>query len=161
MSFKHILAITFLSITTFCVVIIAGAMPINNIRLFTIQNQFNKIHSKDIAQSRLLTRKAEVSHWGESNICDYHLGHFRASSLSKEEIKKAYEGLTTSSFKGDENSPLEVQVFFSYEDWMGPYYWSDWWEDNMHKFNLAPNETPYLVFVGSGGHSAAGDIRCH
>lgn len=139
-------------------------IPIHNYHLHFIEDQFTEINTRNLAQSRLLSKKAAVDHWGNSNLCDYYAGQFRASTLSQEEIKKNYEGLTIPSYKGDENSPLNIEVIFLDEEWFksqDSYYWSDWWEENSLGVNLQANETPYLVFVSSDSHPGVGDIRCN
>jgi len=127
-----------------------------------IRNQFEKINSSSVAESRFLAKKSEVAHWGNSNLCDYYVGQFRASPLSKTEIEKAYESLIIPSFMGDKNSPLELEILFTDNEWFidNPYYWYQWWQDNMNKFEVLPGETTYLVYAISDSHNPGWDLRC-
>ena len=136
--------------------------PFNTYKLAIIRRNFNEMNNKNIAQSRLIKNKSEVAHWGNSNMCDYYVGQFRVSNLSKEEIEKAYEGLRIKSFRGDKNTPLELDLLFTDDEWFreNAYYWSPWWQENSRRFDIRPEENAYLVYVISDGHSHIGDFRC-
>ena len=156
------MTIVFLIIGLFILTMVAG-IPINNIKLFVIRNQFEKLNSQNIAQSRLLAKRSVVGHEGASNLCDFYTGQFRASPLLKADIEIAYENLTISSFWGDENSPLKLEILFTDDEWFidNLYSWYQWLRDNSNKFDIRPGENTYVVYAISLSHPPGWDLRCH
>ena len=152
-----------ISIILWIVALWFSMIPFNNYKLSVIRRQFDHVNSSGIAQSRLLAEKSEVAHWGNSNLCDYYVGQFRASPLAKAEIEKAYENLTISSFKSDKNSPLKLGILFTDDEWFidNSYYWYQWWQDHSGQLNIRPDENTYLAYAISDSYDALGDIRCH
>lgn len=158
-SIIYLLLFLVLFIVAWVIFNMVWAIPFHNYRLWVIERQFADLNSEVLPNSKLLLKKAEVSHWGNSNLCDYFVGQFRASSLTKEKIENAYDGKTIKSYADDGNSPLEIKVFTAREDWMEPYFWEDSWEELEDELNA--EEHLYLVFASSDSHSPDGDIRCH
>jgi len=153
-------------VTVFCAIIlfVAGItlkMPLHNYRLWVLQRNFNStMKSAHPVPSELRVEVAEFGNLGNSNHCDYLVGEFRSSTLSKEQLKQAYAGITTLSF--DKISPLPVEVYFTDEDiFEEDYLWSGWLSKYLPDQHNSSGENTYLIFTSSDMHSPAGDIRCH
>jgi len=166
MNYGQILTlVTFLMISLIIFLFILSGLamiPINNVRLLIIRNQFERLNSQDIAQSRILGQDSKIGHEGASNYCDFSVWEFRASLLSREEIEKAYQNFTLKSFWGDKNTPLEVDLLFTDDEWFtSSYYWRGLWEQDEIQEKIRPGELSYVVFTSSDSHSHFGDIRCY
>ncbi len=137
-------------------------MPLHEYRLWVLQKRFYaSIAATNPTDSRLISKMAHVGNFGNSNHCDYIAGQFRASKLSREEIQKAYAGVSTPSFSSDTNAPLPVEIYFTDEDIFELSPWSDWYDEHLPAVRAAKKESVYLVFGLSQMHPYFGDIRCY
>lgn len=155
-----------LGIAVFCLIIwfiavTTWKMPLHNYQLWILQKHFRltmrPIHPP---QSELRTEVAEFGNLGNSNHCDYLVGEFRSSVLSKEELKRVYAETAILSF--DKVSRLLVEVYFTDEDvFERDYLWSGWLSKYLPNQPYAPEGNTYLVFASSDLNPPDGDIRCH
>jgi len=149
----------------FCLLIlfmlsITWKMPIHNYRLWAMQRHFrSSMHPVHPTPSQLRSEMAEFGLFGNSNHCDYFVGEFRSSPLSKEVLRQAYAVVATSSFIGDRL--LETDVYFVDEDVFTHYPWSGWLEKYLPNHPRIAHENTYLIFSEDAGNSPNGDFRCH
>ena len=156
-------------IVVFCVILlyviaVTWGIPIHNYRLWVLQKNFRStVQPLHPAQSQLRAEMAEFGNFGNSNHCDYMVGEFRSSSLSKEAVMRAYAGAIVPSFSShDKNSPLPVEVYFTDEDiFHNDYTWSEWLSKYLSRKPATSDKNTYLVFTSSDMHPPDGDIRCH
>jgi len=135
-------------------------MPFHAYQLWAMQRRFRSdMHSIHPAESQLRAEMAEFGNFGNSNHCDYFVGEFRSSPLSKKEILKRYAAIATSSFVG--NRLLETGVYFIDEDIFTDHPWSQWLEKYLPAHRHVMNQNTYLIFSEDEGNSPVGDIRCH
>lgn len=153
-------------IAVFCIIIFFVAdmtwlMPFHNYQLWRMQRSFRStMRSTHPAQSQLITEMAEFGNFGESNHCDYFVGEFRFSTLSKEEILKKYAAIATSSFIG--NRLIETNVYFIDEEFFKKdYLWSEWLSKYLPDRRHITNENIYLIYSEDAMNPPYGDIRCH
>ena len=152
-------------IVVFCAIIlfVAGItlkMPIHNYQLWNMQRKFRSgMQSVHPAQSKLLAEMAEFGNFGESNHCDYMVGEFRSSPLSKEELLKNYAAVITSTFVGDRL--IETGVDFIDEKGFTYDPLSAWLEKYLPHRHYSTNENMYLIYFEDAMNPPDGDIRCH
>lgn len=146
-------------------VISTWKIPLHNYRLHILQKHFRETTSPfHPVQSELLVEMAEFGNFGQSNHCDYQVGEFRSSPLSREEVARVYANTGVLSF--DTTSHLPTEIYFAEElsnaeRW---WPWDEWLQKYIHGRSLVPGENDeniYLVFVASNMHPPDGDIRCH
>lgn len=139
---------------------ITWKMPIHNYQLSKMQKHFRStMQSVHPAPSELRAEVAEFGNFGNSNHCDYFIGEFRSSHLSREEILRKYAAVATSSFVGDRL--LEVGVYFLDEDIFMDHPLSEWLEKYLPNNRDIMNKNTYLIFTEDAGNPPDGDIRCH
>lgn len=150
----------------FCIIIwfvaaITWKMPSHNYQLWKMQRNFRSaMQSVHPAQSQLLTEMAEFGNFGESNHCDYIVGEFRSSPLSKEELLNKYAAVATSSFIG--NRLMETGIYFTDEEFFEKdYLWSKWLSKYLPDRRHITNENTYLIYSEDAMNSPDGDIQCH
>lgn len=140
-------------------------VPVHNAHLRAFERSFESVLHP--TQSTLHARHAEFGNFGNSNHCDYFVGEFRSSRLSRAEIEQHYRGMTIhppdtklSVWDGDPPTQSEIEVYFSNAGIWGSWPWSEWLQDDLHFFS--DNEkTVYLVFAEEDGYPPLGDFRCH
>lgn len=151
--------ITFGAIVLFTVAI-TWKMPLHNYQLWKMQRNFRStMQSIHPVQSELRAEMADFGNFGNSNHCDYMVGEFRSSHLSKEKLRRAYAAVATSSFIG--NRLVETDIYFTDEDIFTHYPWSEWLEKYIPDNRGAANENTYLIFSEDDGNPPDGDIRCN
>lgn len=140
---------------------ITWKMPLHNYQLGNMQRHFRStMQSVHPAQAKLLAEMAEFGNFGESNHCDYMVGEFRSSPLSKEEILKKYTAVATSSFIG--NRLIETGIYFIDEEFFKKdYLFSGWLEKYLPDRRHITNENIYLIYSEDAMNPPDGDIRCH
>lgn len=140
-------------------------IPLHNYQLHVLQKHFrDTIQPIHPAQSKLIVEMEEFGNFGQSNHCDYQVGEFRSSPLSKEEVVRAYANTSVLSF--DMTSYLPTEIYFAEEllnaeKW---WPWNEWLQKYIPGRSLASDETGvniYFVFVASEMHPPDGDFRCH
>lgn len=145
--------------------ILTWKMPLHNYQLYVLQRHFydtmQPIHP---AQSKLIAEMAEFGNFGNSNHCDYQVGEFRSSPLSREEVTRAYANTSVLSF--DKTSHLPTEIYFAEEllDAGKWWPWDEWLQKYIPGRSLVLGENKeniYLVFIASEMHPPDGDIRCH
>ena len=152
-------------VAVFCVIIwfvlaITWKMPIHDYQLRVLQKHFRStMQTVHPAQSELRAEMAEFGNFGNSNHCDYFVGEFRSSPLSKEELLQGYASVATSSFVG--NRLIEIGVYFIDADIFTHYPWSEWLEKYLPNDKHITNQNTYLIFSEDEGNPPDGDIRCH
>ncbi len=135
-------------------------MPFHAYQLRIMQIRFRStMHSLHPVGSQLLAEMRQFGNFGNSNHCDYLVGEFRSSHLSKEALRQRYAAVATSSFVGDRL--LEVDVYFIDDDIFTHYPWSRWLQEYLPHERPPINENTYLIFSSNDGNPPDGDIRCH
>ena len=135
-------------------------IPIHVYQLWAMQRDFrSSIAPMHPPESYLNAEVAEFGLFGNSNHCDYFVGEFRSSPLSKEKIRQTYASVITSTFVG--NRLLEKDVYFTDEDIFTHYPWSDWMEKYLPDYHPVAYAQTYLIFSEDAGNPPDGDIRCH
>lgn len=139
---------------------ITWKIPFHQYQLWKMQRNFRSqmrpVHPKE---SNLIAEVREFHSSGMSNHCDYLVGEFRSTMLSKEAVLHAYAGVVTSSFIG--NRLVETDVYFSDEDIFMHDPWDKWLEKYLPDHSSLMHENAYLIFSSDDGNSPEGDIRCH
>jgi hypothetical protein len=141
------------SIIILFILFFAWKMPFNNVYLTMFQYDFNKsINQLNPMQSNLIAEAAEVSNWANGNQCEFLVGQFRSSALSKEEIEKIYpyDFFTAGVYFFDNNKE---------EDYGTP--WRNWKERYLENYKYKEGENVYLVWKSKTDYNVSGDIRCH
>lgn len=125
-------------------------IPFNNYHLMIFRDDFHKfVDQLHPRQSTYIAEIAETGNLGAaSNHCDFLVGEFRSSSLSKETLKGVY-------FKDSMSSG----VYFIDEDIFMQTPWSEWKEKYLKDYKLKNNENVYLVWISNDDNSPDGDIR--
>ena len=149
-----------LCIIALFIIAITGTMPFHNYRLWMMQKQFRSaMQAVNPAQSELRAEMKEFGNFGNSNHCDYFVGEFRSSPLSKEELLQRYASVATSSFVG--NRLIEIGVYFIDADIFTGYPWSEWLEKYLPDKKHITNQNTYLIFSEDADNPPDGDIRCN
>lgn len=144
------LAIIIVGSFTLVVLFFIWKMPFNNYKLEVLRKDFGKSIVKfHPAESKLLTEAAEVGNWADGTYCEFLVGQFRSSSLSKEELEKIYP---------DDFSTAGVYFIDGNEPFDSPWY--EWKEKYFKDYKPKDNETIYLVWKADYDNSPDGDIRC-
>jgi len=144
------LAIIIVGGVVLIILFLTWKMPFNSYKLITFQKNFeqsiNKLHP---AESRLIAKVAEVGNWTDGTYCEFFVGQFRSSPLSKEELEKKYpyDFFTTGVYFFDDNENLGSP-------------WSDWKEKYLKNYKTKEGENIYLVWISNDDNSPDGDIRC-
>jgi hypothetical protein len=143
--------IIFLTII-YLVLIVTWKIPYNNLYLKIFQESFNTfinpIHPKE---SNLLAEAAELGNWSDGTYCQFIVGEFRSSSLSKEAIRQFY-------FKESMSSGVYFIDGINDNDTINNP-WHEWKEKYLKNYKPKENENIYLVWM-SEDKSPNGDIRC-
>lgn len=111
-------------------------------------------------ESHLLAEMAEFGNFGNSNHCDYFVGEFRSSPLSKEKIREKYAAVATSSFIKDRLIETGVD-FIDEEFFKTDYLSSEWLDKYLPDRRHITNENIYLIYSEDAMNPPDGDIRCH
>lgn len=102
-------------------------MPLNNFKLERLERNFHILASRHPADSELLSKRKYVGalYPGDSYSCSYFVGEFRASALTREDIRNAYAEITIPYFR--RGTELPVHVRFADEGFLDdPWYaWRD------------------------------------
>lgn len=142
--------IIFLAVILF-ISILTWKIPYNNLYLKIFQKSFNTIVSPmHPAQSNLIADVAEIGNWANGAQCQFFVGQFRLSTLSKESIKRSY-------FKESVSSGVN----FIEEDIFNHSPWFKWKEKYLKNYKLKENESVYLIWTADEDSLPDGDIRCH
>lgn len=151
-----------------CIAFIAALtwkIPIHNANASTFHKNFSAVmHPK---KSRILTPMADFANFGNSNHCDYFIGEFRVSSLSRTELILQYEEQTIAPpngqngiRNGDPHRESSIEILFTDSETFRHWPWSEWLDSVQH-FSPEPEETIYLVYALASGYPPGGDYRCH
>lgn len=140
-------------------------VPRHNANVRTFQKNFSTvIHPKE---SRVLTPLTDVGNFGNSNHCDYFVGEFRVSPLSKEELVQHYvmqliapPDTQNGVWAGDPPSESKIEVSFTDSERFRWWPWSEWLHA-AEPFVPEQGETAYLVYALESGYAPRGDYRCH
>lgn len=153
-----ILTLLFGSIFIFFTLYIYGGVPIHNWKLHKLEKRFDIIeHSKE---SWLIERVSEVGLFGNSNHCDYAIGEFRQSSLTKREIKEYYQDKRIESLV---QGPIPLEIYFSDEIDLD-YFINGPFLDRLELWATTTkslNSNQYLVSFIDPMNPATADYRCH
>lgn len=143
------------------IVFMTWKMPLHNYQLWRMHKNFrSNMQSVHPAQSQLLAEVAEFGNFGQSNHCDYFVGEFRSSPLSKEKVLEKYAAVATSSFVG--NRLIETGVYFIDEEFFKKdYLLSEWLEKYLPDNHSVADEHTYLIYSEDAMNPPDGDIRCH
>lgn len=140
---------------------ISWKVPWHNFNLWRLDMNFQTISLHHPTDSKLLLKRRYVGglYPSGSVSCSYFVGEFRSSALSREEIMRAYDGLTVTSF--DRKTELPVEVRFADEGFLDDP-WYEWREELLRSLSLsATEEVVYSVVVAHLYHSSYfGDFRC-
>lgn len=156
------------SVLLLCIAFVSALtwkMPTHNANARTFQKSFSRIvHPKE---SKILTPVMDFANFGDSNHCDYFVGEFRASSLSRTELIQQYEGLTIAPpdtqngiWGGDAPTVSTIEILFVDSETFQQWPWSKWLHAAQPFFS-EHGETIYLVYALESGYSPSGDYRCH
>ena len=141
-------------------------IPLNNLNIARLERNLHVLASHHPADSELLLKRKYVGalYPGSSSSCSYIVGEFRASSLTKESIRDAYEGITVPYFKRE--TKLPVQVRFVDEGFLDDP-WYEWRDEllSSRSASAAGKDTAekniYSVHVARTRYSSPfGDFRC-
>ena len=101
-------------------------------------------------QSKLIIKIAETGNWANGSQCQYFVGQFRVSTLSKEIIRQSY-------FKESMSSGIDFidEDAFNYGPLLG------WKEKYFKNYKPKENENVYFVWILDGDKFTDGDIRCN
>ncbi len=142
--------IVFLTIILFILFFI-WKIPFNNARLIIFQYNFNKsINQFNPERSALITEAAEVGNWADGTYCEFLVGQFRYSLLSKEEIEKIYPY---------DFFTAGVHFFDNNEEHLGTP-WFEWKEKYLKNYKYRESENVYVVWKSKIDYNTKGDIRC-
>lgn len=140
-------------------------IPVHHMRLGAFQRNFENVEHPD--ESHFIAAHKEFGNFGNSNHCDYFVGEFRTSDLSREEIIRHYQGqhipppdTSLGVWDGDPPVETEVEAYFLDEDVFRWWPWSEWLEEYLPRLPEDRRKT-YLVFAMEDGYPPIGDIRCH
>ncbi len=142
-----------ISVVLFFIIIILGGVPYHNLNLYLTSRGFNKIHNP--IETRSLKKYAEIEHYGNSNLCDYMIGEFRQSFISRENIKKNYASTSVVNF---DMKKLPIEIYFLDEDIFQYEPMSHWLQDS----GIATSSKDvYLVYIEALSYPPTNDYRCH
>ncbi len=132
------------------VLLLTWKMPFNNLYLKVFEYNFSKsvvaLHPKE---STFIAEAAEVGNWADGTYCEFLVGQFRSSPLSKETLEKIYP---------DDFFTAGVYFIDGNEDFGSP--WFEWKEKYLKNYRAKDNENVYLVWKADYDNSPDGDIRC-
>lgn len=140
-------------------------IPIHNANARTFQKNFSTvIHPKE---SRILTPIMDFANFGNSNHCDYVVGEFRVSSLSRTELVERYEEQTISPpdtqngiWDGVPPRESSIGILFTDSETFQQWPWSEWLH-SAQPLSSKQGGTAYLVYALESGYPPRGDYRCH
>lgn len=142
-------------------IFISWKIPWHTVNLWRLEENFQAIAPHHPADSKLLLKRKYVGglYPSGSVSCSYFIGEFHSSALSREEIVRAYQNITVTSF--DRTTELSVEVRFADEGFLDDP-WYKWREELLRSLSpSATEETIYSVVVAHMHHSSyAGDFRC-
>ena len=140
---------------------LSRGIPLHDFRLWMLEKNFKAAASYHPPESILLQKKTYLGGPDEhgSRICDFFVGELRSSPLSKEKIRRAYNGSSIRSFSNLGRIPLKV-LFFDEERWAMNSPLGDWWDEWYGNLSTSTAQTTYFVFVSQEGYPYLGDYRC-
>ncbi|MEK7562290.1 MAG: hypothetical protein AAB509_01240 [Patescibacteria group bacterium] len=142
-------SVVFVIIMAF-ILLLTYKMPLNNYYLMIFQNDFRqRIRPLHPTKSISITEVAEVGNWTDGTKCQFIVGEFRTSSLSKEELEKIYP---YNFFTAGVYFPDGNEKFGS--------LWYEWKERYLKNYQPKENEIVYLVWATDEDGSPDGDVRC-
>lgn len=152
----------------FCIIIVFVAitmwkMPIHQFNLWRLEKNFQVIAAAHPPDSKLLLKRKDFGGLfsGASHSCDYFVGEFRSTAHSKEDVRKAYKGLSIDSSDHTKHVPVEVH-FFDEEEFFTDFPWYEWLAELRKSFNMsATKDNLYVVFASQTGYPPYGDLRCY
>lgn len=142
-------------------------IPLNNLTLERFERNLQVLAPHHPADSELLLKRKYIGalYPGSSSSCSYIVGEFRASALTRESIRDAYEGATIPSFNKQE-AKLPVQVRFVDEGYLDDP-WYAWRDELLSSLGIsaagkqAAEKNIYSVYVEQSSYSSPfGDFRC-
>ena len=146
-----ILSVIILLVILLFVLLATWKIPYNNLYLKSFQESFNIIvNPMHPEQSKLIIEIAETGNWANGSQCQYFVGQFRVSTLSKEIVRQSY-------FKESMSSGIDFinEDAFNYEPLSG------WKEKYLKNYKSKENENVYFVWILDGDKFTDGDIRCN
>ena len=140
---------------------LSKGVPLHDIRLWRLERNFEMAASYHPRTSTVLQRRTYLGgpYTHGSLSCDYFVGELRSATLSKEEIRRAYDGHFIKSFDNSGQVPLEV-LFFGEKIWPIDSPLGDWWDEWRESPLIATSGTVYFVFAAQKGYPFLLDYRC-
>ncbi|MBI3442954.1 MAG: hypothetical protein HY007_04255 [Candidatus Sungbacteria bacterium] len=138
-------------------------MPIHQFNLWRLERNFQTIAPAHPPGSKLLLKRKDFGGLfsAASHSCDYFIGELRSTPRSKEDVRKAYNGLSIDSFDHTKHIPVEVH-FFDEEEFFTDFPWYEWQAELRRSFDVsAARDNLYLIFASQSGYSPYGDLRCY
>ena len=141
-------------------------IPLNNLRVARLERNLHVLASYHPVDSELLLEKKYIGalYPGDSYSCSYIVGEFRASALTRENIRNAYASTTIPSFR--RNTKLPVQVRFVDEGFLDdPWYvWRDEFLSSLSasaSWKHTAEKNIYSVYAAHNRYTSPfGDFRC-
>ena len=151
----------------FCLIILFAVvtmwkMPIHQFNLWRLEKNFQTIVAAHHQDSKLLLKRSDFGGLfsAASHSCDYFVGEFRSTARSKEDVRKAYRGLSIDSSDHTKRIPVEVH-FFDEEEFFTDFPWYEWLAELYKSFNVsATKDNLYVIFASQTGYPPYGDFRC-
>ncbi len=138
------------------------AMPWHDLTLWRAERTLASFIAHP-SNSHAIERKTFFgSRYTDISECTYVVGEFRSSSLSRDEILRAYKGRSTGFFSFAPNIPVHM-VIIEKDTSLPLDNPADGWITNFQQ-NINKNKsdtTYYLVYLYEKGKPWWGDIRCH
>lgn len=135
----------------------AHGEPIHDINVWRLERSFYAKGIPHPSDSVLMEKKKYLggpSMHGD-NRCVYAVGEMRTAPLSKEDIRKTYQGVTVNFWK--ELLPLKVLFADEYEGLQTLPYVN--WQDELYGMPFS-DDTRYVVYVGTQRPILFFDLRC-
>lgn len=128
-----------------------GRMPLNQLNLWKLEQDFHRAASAHPQKSFLLEKKSYIGgpYDHGSDTCGVFVGELRAASLAKEEIRRAYAGRN-----------LLRTLFFDEGEWPVVLPLTVWWDEWRENPLLATSSTVFFVFAAREDYPSWGDYRC-
>ena len=132
-------------------------IPIHNYYLYKLDKRFNTIQHPP--KSELIEKVSEVGLFGNSNHCDYAIGEFRRSSLSKKDIEEFYKNKTIGSLS---QGPISLEVYFIDDINLDYFINGPFLEKLNHWITTTKslNSNDYLILFVDPMNPPTGDYRC-
>ena len=141
--------------------VLSKGVPLHDIRLWQLERNFEASTSYHPRTSTVLQRRTYLGcpYTHGSLSCDFFVGELRKAPLSKEEIRRAYDGRSIQSFDNSGQVLLKV-LFFDEESWPVNSPLGDWWDEWRESPLIATSGTVYFVFAAQTGYPFLLDYRC-